>query len=105
LHGLELHEDGFCAGDAAGTSEAVGEGDLRGFWLEVARGVFGDDFIGVGGGGRGGEGFDGFDAGDTGGDEVVEVGGAEDSAHFGKSGGANSWCKSVNAIRMVESRY
>ena len=90
MHGLELHEDGFCAGDAAGASEAVGEGDLCGFWLGVAGGVFGYDFIGVGGGWRGGERLDGFDAGDTGGDEVVEIGGTEDGAHFGKSSRANS---------------
>ena len=82
MHGLELHEDGFCAGDAPGTSEAVCEGDLRRFWLGVAGGVFSDDFVGVGGGRWGGEGLDGFNAGDAGGDEVVEVGGAEDGAHF-----------------------
>lgn len=99
MHGLELHEDGFCAGDAAGASEAVGERDLRGFWLGVAGGVFGDDFIGVGRGRRGGKGLDGFDASDTGGDEVVEVGGTEDGAHLGKSGGANSQC-SVSQSRQ-----
>jgi hypothetical protein len=96
---LEGYEDSFGGGDASRAGEAVGQRDLCG-GESLGRFVFQNDFIGVlsvyvsfGGAqlvdrgrryifrGCCGECFNGLDACDSGGDEVVQIIGAQDSTH------------------------